>query len=118
VAKPDPSQPSIADLSRYGSVNTVALYLGILLFTIGAFGDVSLSNKKLMLGAILICFSFSWRYLTRIPSRVSNPDDRPWTHMNWGSAISFLLFAATTVVLILASIRGHFPRFPLSLHCW
>ena len=108
----------MADLARYTSVNTIALYLGILLFTIGAFGDISLTNKKLMLGAILVCFSFAWRYLTRIPSLISNPENRPWTNLRWGSLVLFLFFTTATVVLILALVRGRFPRCLLNLHSW
>ncbi len=118
MAKPESSLPSIADLARYSSVNTIALYLGLLLFIIGAFGDISLSNKKLMLGAILICFSFAWRYFTRIPSNIYTPgeEDHFGTNISWGSAVLFVSFATATVVLIFASIQGRFLRCPLNLH--
>ena len=57
-----PSFPSLTELFKYGLVATSSVFVGLLFIFIGAFGELSLSNRKLLLGACLTCFGIMWHF--------------------------------------------------------
>jgi len=103
------SLPTLRDLSRFGRVAPVSLFLGLLLFTIGATGELSTTNRKLMLGSVLICFSFVWHYFTSMVDNKLFDGQRTRYFVNWGSVLGFVVFAAAEWALFFALLRGRFP---------
>ena len=66
-----------------------------------------------MLGAVLVCFSFVWHYVTNLVDHNYFDGQRTQYFVNWGSALGFLVFTASFVVLLVGLLKGHFP-FPVS----
>ncbi len=89
------------------------MFLGLLLFTIGATGELSTANKKLMLGSVLICFSFVWHYFTSMVDNNLFDGQRTRYFVNWGAVLGFLVFATAEWALLFALLKARFPfRLP------
>jgi hypothetical protein len=99
----NPGIPSLSDLFHYQRVDAVMPYLGLLLFAIGAFGEITFSNKKLMLGSVLICSSFVWRYLSKLVNSNFFDGRRGYYFINWSSVVAFVFFVAATGALLFAT---------------
>ena len=57
-----PGAPSTFPFRQWGLVPSVCVVLGIPAALIGIIQEVSLSNRRLMLGATLLFFGFTWHY--------------------------------------------------------
>lgn len=116
------NHPTLGELARYATVSTIALFLGVIAFLIGLAGEISWTNHKLMLGAILIVFGFAWKTGSRVPGVMSQAtyyDDEKstWSDVKegvstirYGSLIGCLLLAAVDGLLIYAAFKGHLPE--------
>src|SRR6266550_5616716 len=96
-----PSFPSITELFQHGLVATVSIVVGLLFLFIGAFGDLSTANKKLFLGACILCFGIMWHFGGQIRGNVSyansEGDHEHKVYLNWNHIFTtgmFLLLSA------------------------
>ena len=106
-----PNLPSLSELFRYGPVPSASIYLGLLLASIGAFGDLSLSNRHLLLGSFLFCFGVMWYYLERILDWYDDDAGRTrWTvsKPDLGACVFFLLLSFLSGYVLLS---GHLPSW-------
>ena len=97
--------PSLSELFRYGPVPSGSIYMGLFLASIGAFGEISLSNQKLLLGAFLFCFGVMWYYRGRAFD---------WDHdgrliVNWGDLTGFVFFFLLSLLSGYVFLSGHLP---------
>lgn len=93
--------PTLRDLAKFGRVANIALFMGLLLFAIGAeTGGLSISNERLMFGAVLVSFSFVWSYGGRAVSNRISYGQRTLHLINWPSVFGLLIFVAAEVILL------------------
>jgi hypothetical protein len=98
MAEENSFSSAFARLSRYGAVPLVAFLAGFTFLPFGLAGDVSFSNKKLMLGGILIVFGLLWRAF-----RLA------WNGQKPRHILETLFFGAIEFFLISAYATGHVP---------
>lgn len=109
--------PPLSDLFRYGPVPSTLIYLGILFVTIGAFGELSLQNEKVLFGFFLLSLGFMWFYGQRsIDMDPSPPHHRIY---NWGRILASMFFfpalAAAGAFSLGKGIAVSNPRLALGL---
>jgi hypothetical protein len=97
-----PSSPSGLPLRQWGFVPSVFVLLGLPIALMGAFGEISFSNRKLMLGALLLMFAAAWRYARQAINQRSLLE-----------AMKCGLFVALTAAFSYALVWGKLPgRLP------
>ena len=64
-----PGAPSTFPFRQWGLVPSVCVVLGIPAALVGIMQEVSLSNRRLMLGGTLLFFGFTWHYARRARMR-------------------------------------------------
>lgn len=113
--------PLLGDLLRYlGAVPTIFVSLGFGFVTIAAFGDLALSNKKLLFGFLLIFFGLTCRYSGRSKIWMCHPpgsefctahqyDGRRHLHIEWGDLGAFLLWLGAFLSMVYVFFGGRWP---------
>ena len=87
-----PKLPVLAELYRYGLVSTICVSVGFLFVSIGAFGDISFGNRKLMLGATLISFGIMWHFGGRMTDTYEDDDGKKRRSFEWNDVGTWALF--------------------------
>ncbi len=102
-----PNFPSLTELFWYGPVPSGSIYMGLFIASIGVFGELSLSNRRLLLGAFLFCFGVMWYYRGRAFD---------WDHdgrliVNWGDFTGFVFFFLLSLLSGYVFLSGHLPSW-------
>ena len=103
--------PSLSELFRYGPVPSVLIYMGLFVASTGVFWEISLSNRRLLLGAFLFCFGVMWYYLEQILDWYDDDEGRTrWTvsKLDLGACVFFLLLSFLSGYVLLS---GHLPSW-------
>ncbi len=108
-----PSFPSITELFQHGLVATASVVVGLLFIFMGAFGDVATSNKKLFLGACVLCFGIMWHFGGQIRGNVDYADSEGSyetnSYLNWNHIFTSFVFLLMSLLSGFVFVTGHFP---------
>ena len=66
-----PNFPSALPFRQWGLVPSACVLSGLPVLILGAVGEISISNRKLMLGCLLLSFGAMWHYARRVQMRRS-----------------------------------------------
>ena len=107
-----PAIPSIGELFRHGLVAPLAVIIGLVFLTIGAAGDLSLSNRKLLVGAGLLFFGVAWHNASQARDVVSHDvgSYRTWNVSKVVTSTVFFLLFLLTGYQALAGNRNVFQK--------
>jgi hypothetical protein len=82
--------------------------MGLFVASIGVFWEISLSNRRLLLGAFLFCFGVMWYYGGR--AFEWDYTDGGWT-INWGDIAACGFFLLLSLLSGYVFLSGHFPSW-------
>ena len=94
-----PNTPSTLPFRHWGMIPSVCVLSGLPIFILGATGEVSFSNKKLMLGWLLLSFGAFWHY-----------GRRACIQRTFLEVAKFAFFLAVTAVAGYCLIYGRLPH--------
>ncbi len=104
-----PNSSFLSALFHYGPVPAGTIFFSALFVWKGASGDLSLSNRHLLLGGFLYCFGVMWYHLGQILAWHDDDEGRrPWTvsKPDLGACLFFLLLSFLWGYVFLS---GHLP---------
>jgi hypothetical protein len=102
----------IDELFKHGLVAPAMIFVGLLFIVIGAVGDLSFANRKLLLGACLICFGIAWHSAGRMtlsaPLTVGDETISP-REWRWNYVFTFVFFLLLFLFSVFVFVTGHLP---------